>query len=140
MHLITVRASDAVVIAKNSAERQCEVQGIPISVPLTGYPLNNYHRTITIDFRNESIYFCLLKDGKAFVECVIAFIMSIGFQLTHKVTWKGGGLSDTSLALCACPAGRGHHLASPVHHVQSGIHRAPSLRFALSLSAPGGGP
>jgi hypothetical protein len=47
------------------------------------------HRTITIDFRNESTYFCLLKDGKAFVECVIAFIMSIGFQLTHKVTCKG---------------------------------------------------
>ena len=49
------------------------------------------NRTITIDFRNESTYFCLLKDGKAFVECVIAFIMSIGFQLTHKVTCKGGG-------------------------------------------------
>jgi hypothetical protein len=49
------------------------------------------NRTITIDFRNESTYFCLLKDGKAFVECIIAFIMSIGFQLTHKVTCKGGG-------------------------------------------------
>jgi len=48
------------------------------------------NRTITIDFRNESTYFCLLKDGQAFVECVIAFIMSIGFQLTHKVTCKGG--------------------------------------------------
>ena len=47
------------------------------------------NRTITIDFRNESTYFCLLKDGKAFVECVIAFIMSIGFQLTHKVTCQG---------------------------------------------------
>jgi hypothetical protein len=47
------------------------------------------NRTITIDFRNESTYFSLLKDGKAFVECVIAFIMSIGFQLTHKVTCKG---------------------------------------------------
>jgi hypothetical protein len=42
MHLITARASDAVVIAKNSAEHQCEVKGIPISVPLTGYPLNSY--------------------------------------------------------------------------------------------------
>ena len=49
------------------------------------------NRTIAIDFRNESTYLCLLKDGKAFVECVIAFIMSIGFQLTHKVTCKGGG-------------------------------------------------
>jgi hypothetical protein len=50
-----------------------------------------HNRTITIDFRNESTYFCLLKDGQAFVECVTAFIMSIGFQLTHKVTCKGGG-------------------------------------------------
>jgi hypothetical protein len=48
------------------------------------------NRTITIDFRDEATYFCLLKDGKAFVECVIAFIMSIGFQLAHKVTCKGG--------------------------------------------------
>src|SRR5215831_18687081 len=49
------------------------------------------NRTITIDFRNRSTYFCLLEDGKAFVECVIAFLMSIGFQLTHKVTCRGGG-------------------------------------------------
>src|SRR5215831_1248766 len=35
---------------------------------------------------------------------------------------------------------QGHHLASPVHHVQSGIYSAPPLRLALSLCAPGGGP
>jgi hypothetical protein len=33
--------------------------------------------------------FSLLKDGKAFVACVIAFILSLGFQLTPKVTCKG---------------------------------------------------
>jgi len=49
------------------------------------------HWIITIDFRNESTYFCLLKDGKAFIECGIAFIMSIGFPLTRKVTCIGGG-------------------------------------------------
>jgi hypothetical protein len=49
------------------------------------------NRTITIDFRNKSTYFCLLKDSKAFVEWVLTFIMSIGFQLTHKATCRGGG-------------------------------------------------
>jgi hypothetical protein len=37
MHLITARASDAVVIAENSAEHQCEVKGIPISLPLLSF-------------------------------------------------------------------------------------------------------
>src|SRR5919197_4518602 len=49
------------------------------------------NRTITIDFRNEATYFQLLGDRKAFLECVLAFILSIGFQLTHKTTWRGGG-------------------------------------------------
>ena len=30
-------------------------------------------------------------DGKAFVECVMAFILSLGFQLKHKATCSGGG-------------------------------------------------
>ena len=30
------------------------------------------NRTITVDFQNEAIYFQLLNDGKAFVECVLA--------------------------------------------------------------------
>src|SRR5499427_1422168 len=49
------------------------------------------NRTITIDFQNEATYFQLLGDGKAFVECVIAFILSLGFQLKHKATCRGGG-------------------------------------------------
>jgi hypothetical protein len=49
------------------------------------------NRTITVDFQNEVTYFQLLGDGKAFVECVLAFVLSLGFQLTHKVTCKGGG-------------------------------------------------
>jgi hypothetical protein len=31
------------------------------------------NRTITVDFQNEVTYVQLLGDGKAFVECVIAF-------------------------------------------------------------------
>jgi hypothetical protein len=49
------------------------------------------HRTITVDFRDEATSFHLMEDGKAFLECVLAFILSLGFQLTHKATCGGGG-------------------------------------------------
>src|SRR5919109_1259546 len=49
------------------------------------------NRTITVDFHNEATYVQLLGDGKAFVECVLAFVISLGFQLKHKATCRGGG-------------------------------------------------
>src|ERR671922_146875 len=49
------------------------------------------NRTITIDFQNEATYFQLLSDGKAFVECVLAFLLALGLQLKHKATCRGGG-------------------------------------------------
>jgi hypothetical protein len=49
------------------------------------------NRTITVDFQNETTYVQLLGDGKAFVELVLAFIMSLGFQLKHKAACRGGG-------------------------------------------------
>ena len=49
------------------------------------------NRTITVDFQNEATYFQLLGDGKAFLECVLAFLLSLGFQLKHKATCHGGG-------------------------------------------------
>src|SRR5437870_10419636 len=49
------------------------------------------NRTITVDFQNEATYFQLLGDGQAFLECVLAFLLSMGFQLTHKTTCHGGG-------------------------------------------------
>jgi hypothetical protein len=49
------------------------------------------NRTITVDFRSEATYFQLLGDGKAFLECVLAFVLSLGFQLKHKATCSGGG-------------------------------------------------
>jgi hypothetical protein len=49
------------------------------------------NRTITVDFHNEATYFQLLGDGKAFVECVLAFLLSLGFQPKHKATCRGGG-------------------------------------------------
>jgi hypothetical protein len=39
------------------------------------------NRTLTADFQNEAAYFHLLGDGKAFVECVLAFLLALGFQL-----------------------------------------------------------
>jgi hypothetical protein len=49
------------------------------------------NRTITVDFQSEATYFQLLGDGKALVELVLAFILSLGFQLKHKTTCRGGG-------------------------------------------------
>ena len=48
------------------------------------------NRTITVDFQNEATYVQLLGDGKAFVECVLAFLLALGFQLKHKATCRGG--------------------------------------------------
>ena len=50
-----------------------------------------HNRTITVDFHDKATYFQLLDDGKAFVELVIAFLLALGFQLTHKATCHGGG-------------------------------------------------
>src|SRR5215475_3679114 len=49
------------------------------------------NRTITVNFQNEAAYYQLLGDGKAFVECVLAFLLALGFQLKHKATCQGGG-------------------------------------------------
>src|SRR5262244_2750709 len=49
------------------------------------------NRTITVDFQNEATYFQLLDNGKAFLECVLAFVLSLGFQLQHKAACSGGG-------------------------------------------------
>jgi hypothetical protein len=49
------------------------------------------NRTITVDFRDDATYAQLLGDGKAFVECVCAFLLALGFQLAHKATCCGGG-------------------------------------------------
>jgi len=49
------------------------------------------NRTITVDFQEPSTYVQLMNDGKAFVEFVFAFLLSLGFQLAHKATCTGGG-------------------------------------------------
>src|SRR6266436_8543226 len=49
------------------------------------------NRTITVDFHDEATYFRLLGDGKVFVELVLAFLLTLDFQLIHKATCHGGG-------------------------------------------------
>jgi hypothetical protein len=60
------------------------------------------NRTITIDFQNEATYFQLLGDGKAFLECVLAFVLALGFQLKHKATCHGGGCLTRHSHLTGC--------------------------------------
>jgi hypothetical protein len=48
------------------------------------------NRTITIDFNDEATYHHLCQDGSAFIEFVVAFIMSLGFQLKHHCNCPGG--------------------------------------------------
>src|SRR6266850_2417406 len=50
-----------------------------------------HNRTLTVDFHDEATYFQLLGDGKAFVELVMASLLSLGFQLTHKTSCRSGG-------------------------------------------------
>src|SRR5919106_1543914 len=49
------------------------------------------NRTITVDFHDETTYFKLLDDRRAFVEFVLAFLLALGFQLKHKAACGGGG-------------------------------------------------
>jgi hypothetical protein len=50
-----------------------------------------HNHTITVDFHDETTYSHLLDDGKAFLEWVLAFLLSLGFQLKHQATCRGGG-------------------------------------------------
>jgi hypothetical protein len=52
--------------------------------------LTRHNRTITVDFHDETTYFALVAIPKAFVEFVLAFLLSIGFQLLHKASCNAG--------------------------------------------------
>ena len=62
------------------------------------------NRTITVDFRDEATYFHLLSDGKAFLECVLAFLMALGFQLKHKANPNARDNRSNTPLLCAAAA------------------------------------
>jgi hypothetical protein len=50
-----------------------------------------HNRTITVDFQDQSTYFQLIHEGKAFVEFVFAFLLALGFQLKHKASCSRSG-------------------------------------------------
>ena len=75
------------------------------------------NRTITVDFRDEATYFRLIEDGKAFVECVLAFLLVFGFQFKHKATCDGGGCLTRHAHYLRVRLGDISILASPVHDV-----------------------
>ena len=50
------------------------------------------NRTLTADFHDGTTYLQLLDHTKAFVEFVLAFILSLGFQLHHKANCDGSGM------------------------------------------------
>ena len=53
------------------------------------------NRTITVDFQNETTYCQLLGDGKALLESVLAFVLSLGLQRTHQATGaRAAGVMD----------------------------------------------
>ena len=50
-----------------------------------------HNSTITVDVHDEPTYSHVLDDGKAFVECVLTFLLSLGLQLKHQATCSGDG-------------------------------------------------
>src|SRR5215470_8136909 len=57
------------------------------------------NRTITIDFRDEATYCHLLGDRKAFLECILAFILSLANLAKASSLFRafGEGWKDYSL-------------------------------------------
>jgi hypothetical protein len=54
------------------------------------------NRTITVDFNDEATYHRLCQDGPGFLDFVVGFILSLGFQLRHKCNCPGGKLTRHS--------------------------------------------
>jgi hypothetical protein len=49
------------------------------------------NRTITVDVHDETTYFTLLDDRRAFIAFVLAFLLALGVPLKHQVACGGGG-------------------------------------------------
>src|SRR5262245_5089536 len=98
------------------------------------------NRTMTVDFRDEATYFQLLGNGKAFLECVLAFMLSLGFQLTPKATCGGGGCLTRHSHYVRVRLGGITIWRIQCTRCKACLHGPPALCLALSPHAPGGGP
>jgi hypothetical protein len=107
------------------------------------------NRTITVDFHNDATYDQLLGDGKAFLECVLAFLFALGFQLKHKATCGGGGcltrhahyvrvrLSGVTIWRLQCPTCRAVFTVLP-HFVLRYRQMPPEVARDAFLATHGG--
>jgi hypothetical protein len=87
------------------------------------------NRAITVDFQSEATYFKLLGDGKAFLKSVLAFVVSLGFQLQHKAICRRGRCL-TSLSHHARVRQGGLTIWRIQRTVLSGVHGPATFRFA----------
>ena len=108
-----------------------------------------HNRTITVDFHDETTYFALLDNTQAFVDFVLAFIFSLGFQLTHKASCSAGGsltrhshyarlhLGGLTLWRVQCPACKAVFTVLP-HFVLRDRQRRPAVARDALLATHGG--
>ena len=107
------------------------------------------NRTITVDFRDEAPYVQLLGDGQAFIACVLAFLLALGFQLAPKATCRGGGcltrhshdarvrLGGLTMWRVQCPTCRAVFTVLP-HFVLRYRQRPPDVDRDARLATYGG--
>jgi hypothetical protein len=104
---------------------------------------------MTVDLRDEATSFQRLGNGKAFLEWVLAFMLSLGFQLTHKATCGGGGclprhshyvrlrLGGVTLWRIQCTTCKAVFTVLP-HFVLRSRQMRPEVARAALLATPGG--
>ena len=85
--------------------------------------MKNKNRTIIVDFGDEDKYQTVISSGKFFLEFVLAYVLSLGFQLLHKEHCTGGRkLFHETFALCASKMWRCYHLENPVQGMWSSFY------------------
>ena len=107
------------------------------------------NRTSTVDFQDPSTYFQLISDGKAFVEFVLACILSLGFQLTHTATCTSGDsltrhshyarvrLGGLTIWRIQCISGKAVFTVLP-HFVLRYRRMSPAVARQALIATPGG--
>jgi hypothetical protein len=86
--VIPLQLCNLTPILGHHRQRPSDQKVTPCTTPLASLAKTGLLPSIS---RTKPPYFQLLGDGKAFLECVLAFVLSLGFQLKHKATCSGGG-------------------------------------------------
>jgi len=96
-------------------------------------PPDPRNRTITVISGAKRSNFKLLGDRKAFSNVVLAFVLSLGFQLKTKPP-VAAVMPHAPFALCACPSG-GITSGDSVHDMSRRVYILPAFHLALSPDA-----